>query len=462
MRQINDILHPRSVAIVGVPREFKTGKLFLMALLDQGFMGSIYPVNPSATEIDGIKAYPSVTSIPGSVDLAIILVPAKECLPVVRDCTAKGVKGAVLFTAGYKELGTTEGRKLEEELVRTARSGGMRLIGPNCMGIYSPKSGLSFFPGLSKKAGAVGLISNSGSLANILCRMAPEKGLYFSTAVSLGNECDLSGTDFLAWFGEDSDTKVIGAYLESVNDARRFLDTVRQVSLKKPVIIWKVGLTPEGAMAASSHTGALAGSALVWQGVVRQAAVVPVIGFEEWLDTLMAFSMLTEKLGGRVAIISGPGGLAVSAAEACGRSGLELAKLSSETLNLLRTVVPSTGTSLTNPIDVGLTASLVMDIYVESARAVAADPSVDAVFVIGLGMDEDTNRLYTESMIEIRRDSGKPFIIIKVPGFAEEPVRAFLDNGLPCFDSPERALAAYGRIYAYQRRAETLRQHDKG
>jgi acyl-CoA synthetase (NDP forming) len=450
IEQLDSLFHPRSVAVVGVPREMKSGKFFLMALQDQHFQGKIYPVNPTADRIDGLRAYPSVSAIPDPVDLAIILVPHHDGLSVVTECAAKGVKGAVLFTAGYRETGTAEGKRLEEEIVRIARAGGMRLIGPNCMGIYAPGSGLAFFPGLSQKAGTVGIVSNSGSLANILCRMAPQKGLYFSKVVSLGNECDLTSADFLAYLGEDPATEVIGAYLEGIKEGTSFLETVRDISRRKPVILWKVGLTPEGERAAASHTGAMAGSAAVWHGVVRQSGAISIVGFEAWVDTLMGFSMLPDQLGDRIAIISGPGGLAVSAAEACGQEGLKLAELSPETRSTLEQFVPPTGTSLRNPVDVGLTASLAMEIYIESARAVASDPGVDAVVVIGIGMTEESNRLYTESMIQARHDFGKPFIIVDIPGFDPELSRGFLDEGIPFFETAERALGTYARVRRYR------------
>ncbi|MCK7467480.1 MAG: CoA-binding protein [Desulfosudis oleivorans] len=210
----------------------KTGKLFFMALLDQGFSGEIYPVSPQADEIDGFKAYPSVAAIPGAVDLAIILVPQHLILSAVKECAAKGVKGAVLFTAGYKETGTDEGRAQEEQLVQVARASGMRLIGPNCMGIYAPRSGLSFFPQLTREAGPVGLVSHSGSLANILCRTAPQRGIRFSKAISLGNECDLTSADFLLYLGNDAETRLIGAYIEGIKDGPRFFDALRTASLK--------------------------------------------------------------------------------------------------------------------------------------------------------------------------------------------------------------------------------------
>jgi len=450
LQEIDEIMHPRSVAVVGVPRGMKTGKLFFTALIDQGFSGKIYPVSPQAEEIDGFKAYPSVTAIPGAVDLAIVLVPQQRTLSVVQECAAKGVKGAVLFTAGYKETGTAEGLAQEEQLVGVARAAGMRLVGPNCMGIYAPRSGLSFFPQLTKEAGPVGLVSHSGSLANILCRTAPQRGIRFSKAISLGNECDLTSADFLLYLGNDPETSLIGAYIEGIKDGRRFFDALRTAALKKPVILWKVGLTPAGAQAAASHTGALACTKDIWNGIIQQAGAIPVSGFEAWLDTLMGFAMLPSPLGDRIAIISGPGGLAVSAAEACADNGLSLATLSDQTKAALAAVVPPTGTSLRNPVDVGLTASLDIEIYIQSIQAVMADPAVDALVIIGTGLNEESNKLYTDAIIETRRQSGKAMLMVNLPGFDSSHIPRFCDASIPYFESSERALKAYARVRSYQ------------
>jgi acyl-CoA synthetase (NDP forming) len=451
MAQLDKLFHPESVAIVGVPRGMKAGKLFLIALLDQGFPGHIYPVNPEAQEIDGLKTYPSVSAIPGPVDLAIVLVPHNQSLSVIRECAAKGVKGAVLFTAGYRETGTEEGRALEEELLRVARSSGMRLIGPNGMGLYCPKSGLSFFPQLSREPGPVGIISHSGSLANILGRIASQKGIRFSKVVSLGNECDLRVADFLTYMAKDPETRFIGIYLEGIKDGPLFLNALREASEEKPVILWKVGLTPAGGRAAASHTGALAGTRDIWEGVVRQGGAVPVVGFEPWVDAIMGFSLLQSPLGDRMAIISGPGGLAVSAAEACANSGLKLAGLSPRTKSSLAQFVPPTGTSLRNPVDVGLTPSFKVDIYIHAVRSVAADPEVDAVVIAGSGLSPEANELYTESMIKTQQDLQKPFIMVKIPGFDPGFIRRFCEAGIPFFDTSERAMETYALVRRYQR-----------
>lgn len=449
VRQIEALFHPESVAIVGVPRGLKTGRLFLMALQDQKFPGRIYPINPNIEEIDGLKVYPDITSIPCKVDLAIVLVPSRHTLSVVEACAQKGVKGAVLFTSGYGELGE-EGLQLQQEIVRVARSGGVRLIGPNGMGLYAPASGLSFFPELSRQAGNVGLVSHSGSLANILGRMASGKGLYFSKAVSIGNECDLSCPDFFNYFAQDPTVGVIGAYIEGVKNGQAFLEAIRNASLSKPVIIWKMGLTREGVRAAASHTGALAGSAEIWDAVARQTGVVGVNGFEAFLDALMAFSLISEPVGRRMAIISGPGGLAVAAAEACSAAGLLMANLAPETKAELAELMPPTGTSTANPVDVGLTASLDIDIYIETARRTAMDPGVDAVVVIGIGLDDETNEKYVSGILEVQKTSRKPFIMVGIPGFGADNISRFCNAGVPFFDSAERAMQTYAQVCRYQ------------
>jgi len=448
--QIDDLFHARSVAIIGAPRGLKTGSVFLTALLDQGFSGNIYPVNPQAEEISGLKAYPSVSAIPAAVDLAIVLVPHHHSLSVLRECAAKGIKGAVLFTAGYKETGTAEGRALEEELVRVARGARMRLVGPNGMGLYSPETGLSFFPRVSREPGPVGIISHSGSLTNIMGMIAAEKGIRFSKVISSGNDCDLTAADFLAYLGHDPATKIIGAYIEGIKNGPRFIKALKQAALEKPVIIWKVGLTPEGSQASASHTGALAGSRKIWKSLERQTGVVPVVGFDALMDALMGFSLLPINVGARIAIISGPGGLAVSTAEACGEEGLILARLAENTRSRLAEFIPATGTSLRNPIDVSLSAHFDLNIFKESARAAAADPGVDALVIIGCGMTAEDNRIFVGHMIQVQKEFQKPLMIVKIPGFDPKLGRHFCEAGIPFFDTAERAMQTYALQYRYQ------------
>jgi len=450
--QIDGLFNSRSVAIVGVPRKMKTGSVFLTALLDQGFDGKIYPVNPRAEKIDGLKAYPRVADIPGPVDLAIVLVPRQNVLEVVRECVAKGVKGAVLFTAGFSETGSKEGESLEKELVRVARAGGMRLIGPNGMGLYSPKTGLSFFPQVSRDPGSVGIISHSGSLTNILGMIAEQRGIRFSKVISSGNECDLTAADFITYLGSDSDTALIGAYIEGIKNGPYFFEALRNASVQKPVIVWKVGLTLEGARASASHTGAMAGSQNVWQAVMRQTGAIPVVGFEALTDALMGFSMFPPDTGNRMAIISGPGGLAVSAAEACGREGIGLAAFLPETRSRLARIISYSGTSLLNPVDVSLAAHFDLEIFFQSARIVAADPGVDAIMVIGCGLTPETNQIYADGLIQVHRDCKKPILAVKIPGFDPKYAHQLCRGGIPFFESAERAVQTYALAVRYRRR----------
>ena len=451
IEELEAIFHPESVAVVGAPRGLKAGKVFLMGLLDQGYAGTIYPINPVAEEIDGIKAYPNLTAVPGPVDLAIVLVTADKAVEVVRQCADKRVKAAVLFSSGFKELGTEEGRRLEEALVREARAAGVRLIGPNCMGLYSPLSGLSFFPELATEPGPVGMISHSGSLTNILGRTAPKRGLCFSKVVSLGNECDLHSADFLLYLGRDESTKVIGAYLEGIKDGPYFVRALKDASRRKPVVVWKVGMTDEGGRAAASHTGALAGSPETWAGVANQTGAAVVRGFEAFSDALLGFAFLESiPLGNRIAVVSGPGGLAVSAAEACGIEGLKLAEITENTRQTLARFVPPTGTSLNNPIDVGLTASFDVEIFEKAARAAAEDPNVDGVFVVGAGISDETNRAYVDAMIRVKAATEKPLVLVSIPGFDPGNVKDLGKAAIPFFDTPERAVSVYAMVRRYQ------------
>ena len=444
-------METKSVAIVGLPRGMKTGKLFLLAIQDMGFQGPIYPVNPFTDEIDGLKSYPSVDAIPGPVDMAIILVPHTQAREAVVQCSRKGVKGAVLFTAGYKETGTEEGAALEKELADIARRAGMRLIGPNGMGLYSPEAGISFFPGLPTRLGPIALLSHSGSLANILCRMGPEKGLYFRLAVSLGNECDLNAGDFLEYCAQDSKTGLVAAYLEGIRDGKAFLKGLKNTSETKPVILWKMGLNPEGSAAAASHTGSMAGDERIWQAVVSQGRAIAVDGFEPWVDAMMGFSLLPHGLGRRVAIISGPGGLAVSAAQACGRHGLSLAQISAQSQKKLAAFVPQTGTSLKNPVDIGMNSSLDINLYIQAAQTMADDPNVDIVMVAPIGLSTETNQALTRALIGAFNAVNKPFVMIKIPGFEKEFATEFCQAGIPFFESAERAAATCGMVYQWQK-----------
>jgi acyl-CoA synthetase (NDP forming) len=443
---LQPLFEPKSIAVVGVSRSGKQGSVFLHGLLDPGFDGEVYVVNPSATEIMGVRSYPSIAALPRRPDLAVLVLPAEPAIDVVRQCAEAGVPGAALFTAGFNEAGTAEGDARARTLLEAA-AGRTRLVGPNGMGLYNPRRGIAMFGGMPARVGGVGLISQSGSLVQFLVRAVNGRGLGFSKAVSMGNQLDLNAADFLDYFADDPETTVIGAYVEGVPDGRRFLESLRHAAASKPVILWKAGRGAGGARAARSHTGQLAGEHRMWQGIARQAEAVLVREAEELVDTLVAASALGagRSLGRRVAIVTGPGGPAVSASDACEESGLVLAELSDQTRKALAERMPAAGTSARNPVDVGMVLVGATGVYGECLRIALADSGVDAALVIG--GDASDPQGFAEMLAEASLRSGKPVLYALTGDFGPSDTAEFLAaHGVATAPSAERALRAYLRI----------------
>jgi acyl-CoA synthetase (NDP forming) len=432
--------------VVGVPRSPRPGQLFLRALLELGYRGRIYPVNPNAQEILGLRCYPSVSSLPEVVDLAIVVVSPALAAPVVRECAEKGVKAAILFTAGFSELGTEEGRARGAELMAAVRSGRLRMVGPNCMGVYVPKSGLGSFPDRPAEQGPIAFVSQSGSLSNRLVWSGGERALAFSKVVSVGNQDDLEASDFLEYLAEDPETEIIAAYIEGAKDGRRLWHALTAAGRRKHLVVWKVGRTRSGARAANSHTGALAGEAEVWSGMLRQVGAIQVRDLDNLLDILVALRHLGRPSGERMAIVTGPGGPAVSAADACEEAALELADLAEETKTRLRGVVASTGTSVQNPVDIGLQLARAAEMYREALAVTIQDPGVDAVVVIGSSSQGEGWQAHVEAMGELARTAAKPVLYVSFGATDPVVAHALAAVGIPSFSSAERALQAYARI----------------
>ena len=376
-REIDSIFTPRSVALAGVSgKSNRLGNLLLYSLMDMGFAGPLYPVNPGDETVMGLPCYGKITDIDGPVDLVIVSVHPERVEAVLDDCAAKGVRAAVIFSSGFREMGE-EGRGKERRLVEKARSGGLRVIGPNCMGLYSPSAGLSFFPGMPKTKGKIAFLSQSGSLANIVGLFSVERSIAYSKMVSVGNAADLGVCDFLEYLGQDDETGLIALYLEGLDDGRRFLDLCREITRTKPVVLWKVGTTEGGKKAAGSHTGSLAGSEPVWDGACRQAGILRAHNLSELLGYFTALGNPRLPAGNRVAILSGPGGPAVSAADACGKEELVLAELSASTRSKLAEFVPEFGAGTGNPVDLSLTSSFDMTMYPRATELCGLDGGVD-------------------------------------------------------------------------------------
>jgi acyl-CoA synthetase (NDP forming) len=446
------IFNPDSICIVGASsREGSFGRLFLEGFIRLGFE-KIYPVHPREKELFGLPAYSSINDIPHKVDLAILLVPQGEVLKIVRECAEKQVKGIVLFTAGFGETGD-EGKKIEQELARIARSGGARLIGPNTNGLYCPSARLLTLPGnlfagvQPLETGNVSLFAQSGSFNDYLTQVLYRKNIRFNKVVSNGNEADLGAADYLEYFGKDSSTEIIAGYLEGIKDGRRFYDAARNITPQKPVIIWKGGLTERGAKAALAHTGSLAGSRQVWGAMFKQAGIIQANSFEEVADCILAFSWLPLPQGRRVAILSGMGGTNVGTADNCISLGLELATFSDLTNQRLGKLIPSVGTAAHNPIDVGVGSLLTPDIFGQSLKIIAEDAKTDMIICITAA--DAPKCIY--SVIEAAKAITKPLFVclFDMPGLVEPYVKLLLDRHIPVVSEPKRAAIAYSKMCEY-------------
>ena len=385
---IDYIFHPRSVAVVGVsppqwgPAGVGTG--FLMALQDLAFEGPIYPVNPHHQEILGLKCYPSLLDIPGPVDHVVFSVPTRAVPQVIEECVAKAVKSIHFFTSGFSETGEAEAAELERRVVARARGAGIRLIGPNCMGLYCPSGKIAFMPNSPVEPGPVGFLSQSGGNAGDVIFAAAPRGIRFSKIVSYGNAADINECELLEYLAEDPETEIVIAYIEGVRDGRRFFRALRRASKRKPVVVLKGGRTDAGGRAVFSHTASLAGSARVFDAVLRQAGAVRVDSLDELVDMAVAFRFVGPPDGRGMGVVGPGGGFSVFAADEVNEAGLDLPDLSPAVQEELRRFTPVAGTSVRNPVD----TNIIMEPHklTDTLRIVASDPGVDSVlFHIGFG-----------------------------------------------------------------------------
>ena len=325
---LEEILNPNSIAIIGATNNPNAmGNGFVRSLVEYGYAGHIYPVNPKSPEIAGIPAYKNIKDIEGSVDYVISSIPANGVLEMIGDCAEKGVKAIHLFTARFGETGRQDAIELEKKVLETAQKAGIRLIGPNCMGLFYPSRGISFSDALPHKGGRAGFISQSGQMAEDVGRYAALKGVFFSKAISYGNALDYNECDFLEYFANDADTDIILLYVEGVRDGNRFRTILSKTTRTKPVIILKGGIGESGTRMTSSHTASLAGSHQIWQQMVRQAGAVSAENMEELLDIAATFTHLQPIKGFNVGVAGGGGGSSVLAADQCEAAGLHVIPL---------------------------------------------------------------------------------------------------------------------------------------
>jgi acetyl coenzyme A synthetase (ADP forming)-like protein len=438
---LSTFFNPRSVAVIGASREpDKLGHLVLSNIIEYGFSGAIYPINPKADEILDLKAYPSVLQVPDPIDLAVILIPARFVAPALEECGQKGVKGAIIISAGFREVGG-EGVKLEKELIAIARKYNMRLMGPNCLGLIDTLTPLnaSFAVGMPGK-GKISFMSQSGALCTAVLDVALAEDVGFSHFVSLGNKADLNEIDFMEAWSEDPDSRVIMGYLEGIADGGRFIRVAQQVTKHKPIIAIKSGTTNAGSRAVSSHTGTLAGSERAYEAAFRQAGVLRAGSVQELFDYAVVFARQPLPTNDHLAIITNAGGPGIMATDACERAGLSLASLSHETMEALRAGLPAAA-SVLNPVDV--LGDALADRYRLAIELVLQDENVGGIIVIltpqFVTQIEETARVVGE----LAGKSAKP-VLACFMGEANigQAVKILTKYRVPNYPVPERAVAA--------------------
>jgi acyl-CoA synthetase (NDP forming) len=380
MEHFESLFNPKSVAVVGASNALeKWGAGVFNSILRTSKVEKLYAVNNRTKEVQGVKTYPSVRDLPEPVDFVAIVVPFNYVLDVVKDCVARGVKSALVITAGLGETGP-EGAKLQEEIVRTAREGGLRLVGPNCMGHFNTANSFSTVRGggMSLEKGNIGVISESGGFAGHILQCGTEMGVGFSKFVSTGNEADLHFEDFFEYYAQDEETKVITAYIEGLREGPRFFRIAREITKTKPVVVVKVGRTSAGIRAAKSHTSAIAGSDNVYDAMFKQSGVIRVDEVEELFDVASGLLNMPIPRGKRVAILTFGGGFGCVTADACERLGLEVAQLSPHTIEALNQVLPERWPHA-NPVDmVGFG-----EVTYPCLWPLIEDDNIDSVIVIG-------------------------------------------------------------------------------
>lgn len=452
------LFKPRSVAIVGASRdEMKSGGMFISSMLKDGYKGIIYPVNPKESEIMSLKCYPSVSDIPGDVDLAIIAIPAQNVPRAMADCARKGVRFTIVHSAGFAELGG-EGKRLQQEIVEIAREGGIRVVGPNCMGLFSPGARINTISAHTRmpmELGGVAFVGQSGWACENMVLLGTERGLKFKGVVSIGNQSDLTIEDFLEFFGDDPETRVICFYIEGLKQPQRFFKLAEEISQRKPVIVWKGGSSEAGAKAALSHTGSLAGSYAIFEAASQQKGVILAQGLEELLDLAAAFSAPFLPKGREVGLLIEAGGGAVASSDACARAGLRVSPLpeaiQQKLRDFLRNKIPPSP-NMSNPVDLVWVPFLEAS-HIYSTSLEIMIEAVDACVTICYAFLED--EAFLSRLEEIRDRSQKPILV--VPGHSNEQRRGMTmatKRGIPTYAMPENAIRA---LAAMVRRAEYLR-----
>jgi len=447
---LDPLLKPRSVAVIGASRSRDSiGGAILHNLLAAGFQGPVYPVNPNSTHVQSVPAYPDVESIPGDVDLAVIVIPAAHVLEAVEACGKKGVRAIIVISAGFKEVGA-EGAEREAELLAAARRYGMRLVGPNCLGLLNTDPDVSMnatFAPVDALPGRVAFSSQSGALGLAILDYARRLALGISQFVSVGNKADVSGNDLIEFWERDPGTDLILLYLESFGNPAKFTQIARRVARKKPIVAVKGGRTKSGARAASSHTGALAGSDVAVDALFHQSGVIRTDTIEELFDTALLLAYQPVPSGDRVAILTNAGGPAIMAADACESAGLTLPALEPKTMKALRGFLAPEA-SVKNPVD--MIASADAPAYEQALRLLVADKNVDAVIVIFVPPLVTGAPEVARAILAGAAGSKKPILSCFMGSHGlPESLQSLSEGHIPSYAFPEAAARTLARVAKY-------------
>jgi len=483
------IFYPESLAVIGASNNpMKFGGMFMRAVLSYGFKGRLYAVNPKGGDIHGLPAYKSLDEIPGPVDLAVITLPARLVPEAVRSCGRKGVAGAEIFSAGFRESGP-EGERLERETYEPARRRGVRLIGPNCFGVYSPSAGLTLMPGADfpKRPGRTGLMSQSGGGACDMVYMSRGRSVYFSVAVSYGNGIDINAAELLRYFEADENTSVVGAYIEGVPDGRDFFEALTSCASKKPVVILKGGLTDQGERGTMGHTGSLAGSREAWGAAIRGAGAVAARDSRDLVELLMGFNCLEGFRGGGAGILGGGGMRCVDGLDSASAHGFRVPELDGETAAKIQSMLPPAGGRGANPVDLANPA--MSPAVINSVMELLAERD-DIDFLVmyqmlfyllnearkmsgasGENFKVEYHTRIAEKAMEIRERTGKPLIMVLID-VASDPEHAqieagrmearqhYTEKGVACFDTGLQAFSVLARVCDYYLRRDRRKGED--
>ncbi|MBK5093039.1 MAG: CoA-binding protein [Actinobacteria bacterium] len=486
VEQLSHLFDPRTIAVIGASNtKMKWGYIVPANILAGGYKGKFYPVNPHDEEILDHKVFKSVKDIPGEVDLAVVTVPAPAVIPVVKECVEKGVKSCIVISGGFSETGE-EGTALEKEITKLLDGSGMRLVGPNTMGVYSARSSLhALMPPVRPVAGKIGFAAQSGNLGTQMLSLGKALGVGFSRFVCIGNEAELNCADYVEYFAEDPDTEVILLYIEGLREGRRFIEVALETSPKKPIVVLKAGKTEAGARAALSHSAALAADETIFDGVLRQAGMIEADTTEEMLDIAKAFAAVPHPKGKRVGVLTWGGGWGVVTADALAKYGLELVELPEDTRKQLDSILPPYW-SRGNPVD--LVGTLDLSKHFSCIEILARCPVVDAVITLGtmgatssfqsfvlegplpgelngdlgggikprviagefLKQLQAVDEAYREKVIDLMAETDKPIIAVSFPTSGAITPMLASQSEVVIYPSPERGAKTLAALYEYR------------